>query len=1251
MKHRFSHLHVHSEYSILNGVSGIEKWYEAAEKRNIAAIAFTEWNNMGSSMASFLESEKYRQSIEQENVKAIFGIQILLVQDLDTSVQEDNIILLARNEKGYKNLLKLSKFSWTKGFDNSRQTARVNFEVLKKYRKGLYCLTGSLNGPVAVSLEAGYAVAEQAFLQLREIFKKRLLLEIQMNEFEEQKHLNKVLLKLSNKYGNRCVITNDCHFVNKGEDKLAHFVQQIERHSQKHIKKGRSEIGTQKWLKSLRQLDTIRRKLHGYITESTFSLLVDNTNAVADDCNVTIPVGKHHLPNYDVESHPLCKSGMKTSDELFEHVAKVGFKEKVLSREDITNKEKRKYKERFNFEMKFIKDEAKFSDYFMIIDDIVRFARANNIEVGEARGSVAGSLVAYCMVTNIDPLRFDLMFERFLNPARISGERAKSADALPDIDLDLERVRRPDVKQYIIDKYGKDRVCTIGTYQTMKLRSLIRDAQRIFEGELPVTDTKRIKFEDSNMHTLIRNLDKDKVEDIDEAIEKSEYFQKYYKRFPYLVDFYFRNLEGQIRAQSRHAAAVLVTPTDITDWIPVRTQKLVDEDERVLVSQWRDKHCERRGLLKLDILGIKTLNVFKFAKEMIKKIYDKEIIFTRDVDIDDKKVLRWFDKGKTEGVFQFNSKLQSQYLKELKVTSFEDLIATNAILRPGPMRMDSHKKYIDLSHGRIKPEYPHKLVKSYLKNTYGLVIYQEQCMRTANVLGKLTLSEADIMRTAMKKKDLDMMHQFEKKFVAGCRENGLSKEKAKTEWSKLEAFFKYGFNRCIHKDSMITLANGTQEKIIRLYNRFMAGEEIWIKSYDTERKEVVNHKVKEVVYTGRRRIGYLTLKSGQRLLLTSKHGVGTRRGFRIFSQLRIDDDVKVLLPGSFTKGIAKPVSSQTGVARIDPDKTYYEERFKEPVYDIVMEDNGPRNFFANNILVHNSHSASYAFNGFICQWLKVHYPLPFWTATLEFAADDEKKAENIWNFRTIVQQHGIEFEKPKASRTRSGFYATSKGKIAWPIRAIKGVGIKTAEAITKACKEHRPKTFAEFYEAVPRRQVNKRVMEKLIAADAFYNFGTPKKIAKQYYLELRKEKHIPEHFNVSKKNRTHWMDMKDSVLGYMEQPYRVRYKHFFSKKITPISWLEKVKEETPVITGGKVVRVFPYQTKRGRMYFVNVRDADGEFLLLILPGFYRKNKKAKKIKEGDIVEALGIRSVSNRGEIEVVLRDDRVSQLEVLEDT
>lgn len=1678
MKNHFSHLHVHSEYSILKGTSSVEKWYRAAERRNISAIAFTEWNNMGSAMESFLESRKIIENHEMKNVKAIFGLQILVVQELESSVQEDNIILLANNERGYKNLMKLSKFSYTNGFDISRQTARVDFETLHKYSKGIFCLSGSLSGPIAVSLEAGYSIAEEAFLQLREIYGKRLFLEIQMNEFEEQKKLNNVLFSLSKKYKNKCVLTNDCHYINKDEDKLAWFVNEIFKHSGKYIKRSNNKIGTQKWLKSYKQLDAIRRRLHGYITESMFHRLVDNTNAVADDCNVTIPIGEHILPNYEIETHPLYKDGMKDGDELFEYIAKKGFKDKVKTKIK-DKKELKKYKKRFDFELDFIKDKAKFSNYFLIVDDIIKMCEARGIERGGARGcligrtpivlkdgvkkikdveigdrvvnkygkqgfvknkfvynidedicyiksyrtfnkaigttldhiyygqksiknincdnpkkakwikpnddiveikakdleigdliwtpfikrrkdkikniridlskysdkycnvencyieekipinkkyhlsiksvqektglsrnflvdtirgskfktnarrklksflknydmsindwikhvnknkyitqkinryfnidieeawiigrwisdgwllrktertlsicfgenkkkhfkrfmrwiksfgiinynvikikkiiqvdlhcgpfvrfwrelfssydfnsktkyipkklfklsskillslrsgledgdsyqrknvivystaserlaydykrlnlilktpvsihigkqrdnkhlnsesksieykvcyyvgdeiytgstyikddgyfsriyykkikrekirvydleidnehsfltlngtvhnSVAGSLVAYCIITDIDPLKFDLMFERFLNPTRVKG-------SYPDIDLDVSKIGRPIVKGYIEDKYGKNNVCTIGTYGTMKVKSLIRDAQRVFEGELPVDENKRVAFDVLDMNKLLKDLgDETKLE---KAYE-SDLFKKYAKKFPYLVDFYFKRLEGQIRNLSKHAAGILITPTNISNWIPVRTQKLEDETNRVLVSQWKDSHCEKRGLIKFDILGIKTLDVFKYAKKIIKKMDGVDIDFSRDVDLTDKKVIKKFDKGETDGVFQFNSEIQSAYLSELKVKSFEDLIVTNAILRPGPMDVDSHKKYIELTTGKRKPKYTHKLVKPYMKKTLGLYAFQEDVMRTANVLGKLTLAEADIMRTAMKKKDKDMMKQFEDKFVQGCIENGLTKKKAKKEWKKLEAFFAYGFNRCIHKSSMITLADGRQETILRLFNKHKAGQEIWLLSWDTETKKIVQHKVKEVVYSGRRSVGKLFLEDGNNLMLTTRHGVGTKRGFRLFYQLRKDDDVRCL--------IRMPNHFEMSISKIDSEKTYYEERYKEEVYDIVMEDNGPRNFFANGILVHNSHSVSYAFNGFICQWLKVYYPLPFWTATLEYAKDNPKDKENVWSFRNVIQQEGIEFEKPKATRYRHDFHISKEGKIVWPIKAIKGIGEKTAKVIAKACKENKPKTFAEFYEVIPRKSVNKRVVDKLIMADAFSEFGHPKKIAKEYYLELRKEKDIPEHFKVSKKDKKYWMEMKDETLGYLEEPYRKRYSHFFNKKITPISQLKNIRNGSPVIAGGKISRIYPYKTKRGMMYFINVFDADGQFLLLIFGGFDQKNKKVKKLKEGDIVEVLGVRSVSNRGELEVVLRDDRISQLEVLED-
>jgi DNA-directed DNA polymerase III PolC len=1232
MKNQFYHLHIHSEYSVLKATGTVEKWHKAAEEKNIKGIAFTEWGNMASSMASYLESQK-----NENKIKTIFGLQILVVSDLHATVQEDAFILIAKNERGYNNLLKLSKYSWVIGYDKKRQTPRVNYDTLKQYKKGLYCLTGSMSGPIAVSLEAGYNIAERSVLQLKKIFGKNLRIEIQFNEFEEQKRLNQVLMRLADTHKIKCVLTNDCHYVYKGENKLVEFVQNIERLSIKHTKKEYSPISTEKWLKSCRQLNKTRKKYHLYITDDFFRKLIRNTNKIGKQCRVEIPIGKHCLPEYPIETHPFYQSWMKTNVDLFEHIAKIGFKEKVETK-DLTREKLKEYRKRFDYEMEFIKN-AHFVNYFLIIDDIVRYARSHNIEVGEARGSVAGSLVAYCMITNVDPLQFDLMFERFLNPGRISGERAKSADALPDIDLDFERLRRPDVKKYIIEKYGENRVCTIGTYQTLKLRSLIKDAHRVFEGLFPVTESKSELVDPNQYRLLIKELEKEDLDELKDAFNKSEQFKRFYKKFPYLVDFYFRNLDGQIRGSSRHAAAVLVTPTNITNWLPVKTQKLKEEgDERVLVSQWEDKFCERRGLLKLDILGIKTLNVFKMAKELIAKRHDRKIEFSKDVDLTDKKVIKYFDRGRTEGVFQFNSNLQSNYLKELDVTSFEDLITTNALLRPGPMDADAHKEYIELKAGKKKPKYDHESIKPFMERTFGLYVYQEDVMRTAHVLGGLSLAEADIMRSAMKKKDEEMMNQFAKKFIAGCTEKGLSQEKGESIWKKLLAFFAYGFNRCLHKHSMIRLANGKEKTLLWLYHKHLLGEEIWLKSYDSQLNTIINNKVKRVVFSGRRPVGYLKLLDGKNLTLTSRHGVGTDRGFRLFGQLRKDDEVKTV-----TKD-----SKEIILSPIDNEKTYYNETNLIDVYDIEMEEK-PYNFFANGILVHNSHSASYAMIGFICQWLKVYYPLPFWTATLEFADDNKKKPENIWRFRDVILQEGIQFEKPLATRHRSGFYISKRDKIVWPIRAIKGIGPKAAKTIAETCAEKNPKTFLEFYESIPRRRVNKKVMNTLIAADALRNFGTQKQVAIEYYKDLRKEKTIPEMFEEPEGNTIYWEGLRDNVLGYMETSLRTRYAHWFSKKIIPISELRKIKNGNIVIVGGKIKRLFPYRTQKGLMYFITVYDIDGEFLLLVLPGFYKLNKHTKVPKEGDIIEALGRRDVSNRGETEVILQGDRASALEIYE--
>jgi len=1221
MKH-FAHLHVHSEYSILKGIGEIKSWYEAAAKRGISALAFTEYGNMNSAMASYL------QSLDTDGVKAIFGMQTLVVQDVHATMQEEPIILLAKNETGYKNLLQLNNWAWINGFDSKRQTARVGYEQLYDYRKGLFALTGSLSGPVAMASEVDFHIAERAIYQLKEIFGKRLYLELQLNDVHEQKIYNNKLIRLSHNTNVEIVITNDCHYPNKGEHKLADVVEKIDRMSIKSSKRGRSFDSTQKWLKSYKQLNIIRNKLHAYITLTDFNKYVSNTNKIAEQCNVSISIGKHSLPQYDIKSHPMYEDDMKDDKDLFNKIAKTGFRSKIIKSKKRKNN-KKKYLKQFKYEVDII-GKANFINYFLIVEDIIRYARVSNIEVGAARGSVAGSLVAFCMgITDVDPFEFDLMFERFLNPTRISGERAQSADALPDIDLDFERVRRPEIKKYLVEKYGEDRVCTIGSYQTMKLKSLLRDLHRAFEHRIP-DETGYYDYSNDELFALIRKLDKDKIDDLDKALNKSEAFKEFYKRFPYFVDFYLKKLDGQIRSRSKHAAGVIVTPTSISDWIPIRTQKVEDEEERVAVSQWEDTFCERRGLLKLDVLGIKTLNVFKRARELILKRRGKKIDLSK-VRLDDQDVFDEFDAGKTEGVFQFNSHLQSQYLKRLDVTEFEDLITTNALLRPGPMDAKAHELYIELKSGERKPKYDHPMIEPYLRRTYGLYVYQEDVMRTAHVLGKLTLAEADIMRTAMKKHDKDQMEAFREKFVKGCVENGLKKKHGNKVWDKLLAFFAYGFNRCIHAFSEITLSNGKKRRISRLYNDYLKGKEIVLKSYDIETGKIVDNVVEEIVYTGKKNLAKFFLQDGKNIRLTSRHGIGTDRGFRLMKDI-INTDLIWILNGS--------EAQQVGV---DAYNTFYDDRYKEDTYDIVMV-NKPHNYFANDILVHNSHSASYALIGYLCQWLKVYYPLEYWSATLEYAADDEKKSENIWTFRSTIIKYGYQFERPRANRSDYHFSISKRGRIIWPIRAIKGVGVKSAIAIAQACKEHKPKTLVDFYNVVPKRSANKRVFNKLITSGAFDNFGTPYEIAKEYYEDIRREE-IPKELNVPSKRKAYWMKMRESVLGYMEKSFQQQFSHWFSKSITPVSELANIPSGKYVISGGKVKRSFPYNARTGWMFFVTVYDLDGEFLLMITPEYYKRHKK--KVKEGDIIEVLGRCGRSKRGEIQITLGKDKASQLEV----
>lgn len=1234
MTDKFSHLHVHSEYSLHQGVGSVEDWIGAARDKGVGALAFTESGNMASAMAAYLECLKdppeKLDGKPGDPVKCIFGMQIEVVSDIKSTASGDRIVLLAANETGYKNLLRANRYGWTKGYVTRSRKPRLDYRVLKPLSKGLFALTGSLTGPLARALVVDFDLAVRAAQQLQAIFGKRLLAEFQLHDTDDQRQYNNALLRIATSLGLRRVVTCDCRYPLDGQHLLADALS--------GMAPGRTmakvtPCESSKWLMSIEDLEEQRRRAHPYITPRTFADMIETTCKVGNLCNVELEVGKHQLPIFDRTKHELCDDSIGSNEELFLKIAKTGFAQKISRRVEATpeGREKLKqYRKQFAYEIEVISN-AQFTDYFLIVEDIIRWSKNNNIEVGAARGSVAGSLVAYCMgITDIDPLRFDLMFERFLNPGRLAGERAKSSGALPDIDLDFEQTGRPDVKGYIDARYGKDHVCTIGTYTTLKPKSLLKNLHRSFDHKVPTgPESDWIDVSVQEINRICQAFGDEKITSIEQAKEDSPEFQDFYKKFPYFVDYYCVGLEGQIVGTSRHAAGVLITPTPIVDWVPVRVQKVEGEEGYVVVSQWEDTFCEQRGLLKFDVLGIKSLDVVKYTCQLIRERQQIEIDLS-EIDLNDENVLAEFSRGATEGVPQFNSDLQSGFLQQLVQLIFEDLITSNALLRPGPMAADAHNLFVKLKRGEIQPEYDHPDLEEPLASRYGLYIFQEDVTRAAHIIGRLSLIDADMLRAAIsKKKDPSVIEGFRVKFVAGAQLEGLTEERANEIFTKFVAWSSYGFNRCLPADARILMADGSEQRIQTLYRWYRGGKEIVVLSYDREQQRFIPHRVRSVYKTGHRPIATFTLKdTGRKLRCTWRHGILTAyRGFRVARDLRSDDQL-----------CYRDANGSLAFSSMDLSKSFHDDTHNELTYDIEMVTE-PHNFVADSVVVHNSHACSYAVGAFRCQWLRVYFPLEFWTATLEYAYTDPKKHENLWTYRRHIERQGFEFDSPDALRSNPKFHITDEDRIAWPIIGIKGLGEKTAKAVATAVAEHSPQTLAQFYDVIPRKTVNKGMVGLLIKAGALSRFGNPVDVAREYFFDLRNDKKMPPEFEVDISDVMYWESTKDKVLGYIDVPVRERLSGWFDHAVVPLSQLADVPTGTMVFACGVVSNARAIKRARGTFLFADIYDKDGEFTLFCGYKYYSRFKPS--FKKDDIIQVFGYRDETKEGGLQISLMNDQ----------
>ncbi|MEI6835740.1 MAG: DNA polymerase III subunit alpha [Candidatus Falkowbacteria bacterium] len=747
----FVHLHNHTHYSLLDGLTQLDELINRAKSEGSPAVAITDHGTMYGVI-------EFYQKCKKAGIKPIIGVETYLapksrfdkLNRLDA--KNYHLLLLAKNDTGYKNLIKLISAAHLEGF---YYKPRIDWELLEKYHEGIIASTACLGGEISQYILAGDLVgAKKRILEYNDLFgQDNFYLEIMDHpELEGQARVNKALIDFSKELNIPLVATNDVHYLKKEDAEAQDILLCLQNK------------------KKIQDTDRMSMIGHGdYSMRSNAEMIeafkdtpeaVANTLKIAEMCNLEIELGKIQLPYFDVPAGYDGNSYLKYQCELG---LKLRYPD-LISGSD----EEKTILDRMNFELSVVLKMG-WPDYFLIVADFVNWAKDNGVVVGPGRGSAAGSLVCYLTgITNLDPLKYDLLFERFLNPERIS---------MPDIDMDFSDIRRNDVLEYVAKKYGVDHVSQIITFGTMAARAAVRDVGRVLDYPYDFCDSLA---KDIPMFTKLAEAIKT-VPELKEKYANNADAKR-------VLDYALR-LEGVARHSSTHACGVLITKNPLTDYTPIQYASSAD---KTLVSQYSAHPIEDLGLLKMDFLGLKNLTIIEAALKIIKNTRGLKININ-DIPMDDKAAYELFQRGETTGVFQFESSGMKRYLRDLKPTEFEDIIAMVALYRPGPMEWIPD--YISGKHGDKKVVYLHAKLEPILAKTYGVAIYQEQVMQIARDLAGFSMGQADVLRKAMGKKIVSLLAEQKEKFVDGCVKNGIYKELAEKVFSFIEPFAGYGFNR------------------------------------------------------------------------------------------------------------------------------------------------------------------------------------------------------------------------------------------------------------------------------------------------------------------------------------------------------------------------------------------------------------------------------------------------------------------------
>ncbi len=750
----FVHLHLHTEFSLLDGACRIDELLDEAVKLKMPALAVTEHGNLFSSVA-------FHDHARARGLKPILGCEVYVAagsrfEKSGAQAETNHLVLLAETERGYRNLIKLVSAGYTEGF---YYRPRIDKELLAQHAEGLIGLSSCLKGEVASALRVEQErPALEAAARLRDILgQDNFFLEMQYQGIDEQLIVNRGIVPLARELELPLVCTNDVHYLRQGDHQPHDVLLCIGTGKTVNDAQRLRYSGDQFFLKTADQMAAVFKD---------HPEAMRNTMVVAERCNVTIPTGENHLPSFGVPA------GL-TLEDYFEHVAREGFAQRLPRLRQLQDAGRVRhtldeYERRLDYELEMIKKMG-YAGYFLIVWDFIRYAREEGIPVGPGRGSAAGSLVAWCMrITDVDPIDFDLIFERFLNPERVS---------LPDIDVDFCERRRGEVIDYVTRKYGRENVAQIITFGTMKAKAVVRDVGRALD--MPYADVDRIAKQIPS--ALDMTLEKALAEN--PVLKQMEAQDSKVKE----VLAIGRRLEGMSRHASVHAAGVVIAPGPITDYAPLYKGQ---RDE--ITTQWNMKEVERVGLLKMDFLGLSTLTLIQDALAEIRRTEGVELDID-NIPLDDPRTYKLFGEGAAYGIFQFESSGMRDLLRRAKPERLDDLIALNALYRPGPLKSGMVDDWVARKQRKTEIKYELPQLEPILSATYGVIAYQEQVMRIAQTLAGFTLGQADVLRKAMGKKDPKVMARQREAFMTGAKQLGVNEKKAAKIFDLMEYFAGYGF--------------------------------------------------------------------------------------------------------------------------------------------------------------------------------------------------------------------------------------------------------------------------------------------------------------------------------------------------------------------------------------------------------------------------------------------------------------------------